>query len=101
MTKVTVSLALAGACALVGLFLLWGAEKERRLSAERSLAAMVIVVDETRALSSANAVRAAAQADRNRRLNAELEAVLTSDFGECTDAPLPDDLRDLLERVQQ
>lgn len=104
MTRYALIAALAALCGALGWLVLQsrtiGSLEADNASLTRSNAALTMTA-ETNALARDVARAAEArQASIAAKARADVDAILTGDFGECLDADLPDDLRAILGGVR-
>ena len=104
MTRYALIIALGVLCAALG----WVAMQSRTISAldadnarlARSNAALTMKAEQNAMARDVARAAAARQASIAAKAQGDVEAILTGDFGECADANLPDDLRDILSGLQ-
>tara|TARA_R110000851_G_scaffold143022_3_gene281830 strand:- start:639 stop:962 length:324 start_codon:yes stop_codon:yes gene_type:complete len=104
MTRYALIIALGVLCAALG----WVAMQSRTISAldadnarlARSNAALTMKAEQNAMARDVARAAAARQASIAAKAQGDVEAILTGDFGECADANLPDDLRDILSGMR-
>ena len=104
MTRYALIIALGVLCAALG----WVAMQSRTIAAlgadnarlARSNAALTMKAEQNAMARDVARATAARQASIAAKAQGDVEAILTGDFGECVDANLPDDLRDILSGMR-